>query len=81
MSEHMFILLNSDSADGKIPARMCKILDSLSPIFHGLWTCLSRTPYPVEGERVRNKHSAAVGLSIALLIRQPALLRIRSRKD
>jgi hypothetical protein len=77
----MFSLLNSESAKGKIPARMCKILDSLSQFFHGVWPRFSCAFYPIEDERIRSKHSVAVGLSIALLVRQPALLRIRSRKD
>ena len=59
---------------------MCKILDSLSPFFHDLWPRLSRACYRVESERVRSGHSVAVGLSIALLVRQPAMLRVR-RKD
>lgn len=77
----MFSLLNNESAKGKTRARMCKILDSLSQFFHGLLPRFSRAFYFVEGERVRSRHSAAVGPSIALLIRQPALLRIRSRRD
>jgi hypothetical protein len=72
----MFNLLNSDSARGKIPARMCKILDSLSQFFHGVWRRFSRGFYFIEDERVISKHSATVGLSIALLIRQLAMLRI-----
>lgn len=77
----MFSLLNNDSAKGKIPARMCKILDPWSQFFHGVWLRFSRAFYRVEGERVSSKHSVAVGLSIALLVRQPAVLRIRTRKE
>jgi hypothetical protein len=77
----MFSLLNSRQGKGKSRAKMCNILNSLSQFFHALWRRFSESRYLIEGGRFRERNCAGVGLSIALLVRQPALLQIRSRKD
>jgi hypothetical protein len=77
----MFSLLNTVWRRGKNRARMCKILNSLSQFFQGLGRRLLRPFYLIDGERFRGEAFARVGHGIALLVRQPALLRIRSRKD
>jgi hypothetical protein len=77
----MFSLLNTRPGKGNFPARVCKILNFLSQFFHGTWRQFSRSFYLIEGERVRSEHFTNVGHRIALLVRQPVLIRIRSRKD
>lgn len=77
----MFSLLNNKRQSGKSPAWMCKILDSLSPFFRAISLRFWQWRYLVESGQFRNEDSAYVGLRIALLIRQPAVLHIRSRKD
>jgi hypothetical protein len=77
----MFSLLNRQAGSGKNPARMCKILNSLSQFFRGIRRQFRRPFYLVESERFRSEHFARVGHGIALLVRQPVLIRIRSRRD
>jgi len=79
--EQMFSLLNTESDRGNNPARMCKILNSLSPFLHEVLRQFSRPFYLIEGERLKSGRFAGVGHGIALLVRQPVLLRIRSGKD
>jgi hypothetical protein len=79
--EQVFSLLNSQTVAGKNPARMCKILDSLSLFSHGIWRRFLRPFYLLEGLRLRSMLSPRVGYGIAFFLRQPALLRIRSGKD
>jgi hypothetical protein len=79
--EQVFSLLNGQALVGKNPARMCKILDSLSLFFHGIWRGFLRPVYLLEGLRLRSELSPEVGYRIAFFLRQPALLRIRGGKD
>lgn len=72
----MFSVLNTQFAMGKQGTRMCKILDSLSTFFHGVGLCFSRSFYLVEGDGFKSGHFTLVGNRIALLIRQPVLIRI-----
>jgi hypothetical protein len=77
----VFRLLNMEKGRGKNAARMCKILNSLSAFFLEVWRQLSRPFYLVEGARLSSERFCWVGHGIALLVRQPVLLRIRSGKD
>ena len=77
----MFNLLNSRIGKGKSSARMCKILNSLSPFFHCPRLLFSWSLYLVERERFRSVLFPGVGNRIAFLNPQPVLLRIRSGKD
>lgn len=77
----MFNLLNTDGSDGTNRARMCKILNSLFPFFHGAGRLFWQAFYLVENKVFRNALFGNVGYRIALLVRQPVLVRIRSRKD
>ncbi len=77
----MFSPLNRQSGRGKNPARMCKILNSLSPFFRGIWRQFLRSFYLVEGKRLTSEHFAGDGHGIALLFCQPVLLRIRRGQD
>jgi len=79
--EQVFSLLNNDQGEGKISARMCKILNSLPPFFHEIWREFSRSFYVVEGDRFRNGHFADVGYRIASLVRRPVLFQIHGKKD
>lgn len=77
----MFSILNTPFCRGKTSARMCKILNSLSTDFHGFRRRFLQGFYLVEPERFRDEVFAAVGHRIALLVRQPVPIRIRSGKD
>ena len=77
----MFSLLNRNAERGKFRARRCKILNSWSQFFRSVWRGLSRSRYLIASKRLRSVHSGRVGHPIALLVRQPALIRIGSRKD
>jgi hypothetical protein len=77
----MFSVLNTRSAMGKTKARMCKILDSLCQYFRGFWLRLPLPRYPLESDRFRGGLGKRVGVRIALLVRQPALISIRHGKD
>ena len=77
----MFSLLNSHTDKGKDTPRMCKILDSLSEVFHGIRTRFGRLFYLLEGKRLnRDGLLLWVGLRIAFFLHLTALARIRSGK-
>jgi hypothetical protein len=79
--EHMFSLLNKRFRMGKHRARMCKFLNSLPQFFRTLALGFSKLSYPIENGRLKSRDFAVSGHRIASLIRQPVLIRIRSRKD
>lgn len=60
---------------------VCKILDGLSELSHGVRDGFGTRHYLLEGKQLRNRVFKEVGLRIAFLVRQPVLIRIRSRKD
>ena len=77
----MFSLLNKRIGTGKHRVRMYKILNSLPQFFHTLSERFSKNPYLIEGRSFIREDFVLVGHRIAFLVRQPVLLRIRSRKD
>jgi hypothetical protein len=79
-AERVFNILNKRTRRGKKPPMVCKFLDSLSELSHGLTIWLEGPFYLHEGRELRSKVFADVGLRIALLVAQPVLIRIRSRK-
>ena len=60
---------------------MCKFLVCLPQFFQRLSRRISEASYVIEAVSLRSGYFAAVGHRIALSIRQPVLLGIRSRKD
>jgi hypothetical protein len=77
----MFSLLNKRFGAGNHLARLCKFLNSLPQFFHSIWRRFPESSYLIESEHFRKGDSAGIGLPIALLVRQPALHRIRSGKE
>jgi hypothetical protein len=77
----MFSLLNTEIAKGSNPARMCKILDSLSAFFDSLRQAVAGPFYLLEGEEFRSKICPRVGHRIAFLIRQPVWARIQDGRS
>ncbi len=74
----MFNLLNTQIAKGRDPAKMCKILDSLSVFFDGVRQPVAGPFYLLEGEGFRDKTFPGVGHRIAFPVRQPVGVRIRN---
>jgi len=80
-SEQTFNRLNMLSKNGKQPAMLCKFLDRLSKLSHGLRGRLLSTLYVIERRGFARALSAPLGLPIAFSIHQPALIRVRTGKD
>jgi hypothetical protein len=73
----MFNLLNKRIDKGRDPARMCKIVDSLSAFFDNIRQLVAVPFYLLEGERFRGKTLQRIGHRIAFAVRQPVCVRIR----
>jgi len=80
-SEQMFNRLNRPAKSGKQAAMLCKILDRLSKLSHGLRGRFMSTFYVIERRGFGSALSAALGLRIAFSILQPSLIRVRTGKD
>jgi hypothetical protein len=77
----MFNMLNTRTQRGKKPPLVCKILDCLCEVSHGLRYVFGKRRYLIEGRQLRNGVFGDVGLRIAFLLRQPVLIGIRGGKD
>jgi hypothetical protein len=73
----MFSLLNAQIDQGSDPAKMCKILDSLSVFFDSVRQPVAGPFYLLEGEGFRNKIFPGVGHRIAFAVRQPVGVQFR----
>jgi hypothetical protein len=76
----MFNTLNTMATRGKKPPLVCKFLDSLSGVFHGVRPCFGGVLYVLEGRELRGIIFAGVGLRIAFSVVEPVLIRIPSGK-
>jgi hypothetical protein len=79
-TERVFNILNKRTRRGKKPPMVCKFIDSLSELSHGLTCWFEGSFYLLEGRELRNRVFAGVGLRIAFLVAQPVLIRIPRRK-
>ncbi len=77
----MFGLLNTTTDLRKYSPLVCKFLDLLSSLFHGLQRRCRGSSYLLEKTGLRDGEFPAFGFGIALTLRQPVLMRIRSGKD
>ncbi|PYT63398.1 MAG: hypothetical protein DMG35_04220 [Acidobacteria bacterium] len=76
----MFSLLNKRIDKGRDPAKMCKIIDSLSVFSDSIRQRVARPFYLLEGEGFRGKIFPGVGHRIAFPVRQPVWVRIRDER-
>jgi hypothetical protein len=77
----MFILLNTTTDPRKYSPLVCKILDWMSSLFHGMQRLCGDSSYLLETMGLRDGQFPPFGFRIAFPILQPVLLRIRSGRD
>jgi len=77
----MFSILNRSGVKGNDSARMCKILDPLSKLFHVIRRSFPMRRYPFEDAGFSGPLFGRVGPAIALMLLQPVAIRIRGGKD
>ena len=77
----MFSLLNTKIGKGREPAKVCKILDSLSVFFDSIWEAVAGPFYLLESQGFRSKIFLRGGHQIALLVRQRVWVRIQDGRS
>ena len=77
----MFNILNTTANLRKYSPLVCKFLDLLSSLFHGIQRRCQGSSYLLEKMELRDRQFPPFGFRIAFPICQPALIRIRSGKD
>ena len=76
----MFDILNKESRGGTHSPMVRNFLHSLSALSHGILDALALS-YLLERMDLRDCAAQPVGLRIALQVRRPASVRIRTGKD